>query len=856
MTKDARSHASDQIGSLPDHLIELSPSQWALWRWSGLRGAGFPLQEVLKLSSSDCSRLANRLIDAEENAERLWRIALGAVKNELVNCHSHLRSQVSKAFKLLGKGKIPDLASLGPVTSEAVSEFARACQATDLAWSSFRDAFDKANAETSAAVDRIIDDDRFRKAIVWQNRRALRGTMGILLDPADNHRKSRNRQRKRAEELVAIYWQRYCAKNDTIGFFGPVGWARFSPESETIRVEPGADLVKSRRTYFEGWCIDALAQSLAKNEAIRPWIAPRRVPHSYFDDSTLVLPPNRRVALSPRQVSLLHACDGLRTAKQIAWELIGDAEEQFKEELDVYSLLNDWMDEGIILWALSIPSGTRPDLALWQALDKIDDEDVRNSLARSLLEFQDTYKQINLAAARGNAETLDLALGNLESAFTGLTAIEATRAEGKMYAGRTLVYEDCCRDIEVEIGPHILQSLVTPLSLLLTSARWLTFNAAARYRRVFEQTYTELVRKTGAAVVDAFSFWNNIQNKFYGNNGDPSAEFQLMLQERWMEVLAIPFGRSSVNYSGEQLSRRVNATFQAPGPGWQCARYHSPDVMVAADSVMAIQRDDFQLVLGEMHIAANTLSSGVFVEQRPPGSDFYLAIERDIRAPRIVPMPPKHWHGRIGRCQNILVTPKDVCLEFAPHSPGLLNSRAMLIGDFVIAEEGDDLTFRSRDCSVQVRLIDAFAELLTHHIVNSFKIANPGRHTPRISIDRLVIHRESWQFPPAEIEFAFEKDQYQRYLSARRWARLHDLPRFVFYKSPVEVKPCFLDFDSSIYVEIFAKAIRATVIQAPAGMISISEMLPSPDQVWLPDSQGNLYACEFRIVAVDLLADK
>jgi hypothetical protein len=29
-------------------------------------------------------------------------------------------------------------------------------------------------------------------------------------------------RRRRQEEVVAGYWQRYCAKNDTIGFFGPL----------------------------------------------------------------------------------------------------------------------------------------------------------------------------------------------------------------------------------------------------------------------------------------------------------------------------------------------------------------------------------------------------------------------------------------------------------------------------------------------------------------------------------------------------------------------------------------------------------------------------------------------------------
>ena len=36
----------------------------------------------------------------------------------------------------------------------------------------------------------------------------------------------------------------------------------------------------------------------------------------------------------------------------------------------------------------------------------------------------------------------------------------------------------------------------------------------------------------------------------------------------------------------------------------------------------------------------------------------------------------------------------------------------------------------------------------------------------------------------------------------------HGIPRFVFVKAPVEIKPLYLDLDSPIYMEILAKLIR------------------------------------------------
>src|SRR5436305_1527333 len=84
----------------------------------------------------------------------------------------------------------------------------------------------RGSAGASAALYDLTGEPALREAIAWQNRHALATGIDMLRrhGPEPARRKTKDRQH---ESLVASYLQRYCAKNDTIGFFGPVGWSQF-----------------------------------------------------------------------------------------------------------------------------------------------------------------------------------------------------------------------------------------------------------------------------------------------------------------------------------------------------------------------------------------------------------------------------------------------------------------------------------------------------------------------------------------------------------------------------------------------------------------------------------------------------
>jgi hypothetical protein len=122
--------------------------------------------------------------------------------------------------------------------------------------------------DESARLRAVARDPGFCEAVTWQNPAALANAV-VKVAEGSSSKPSRARQR---EEIVASYWQRYCGKNDTIGFFGPLAWGRVSDDDVPMRVRSGA-LVRERSVHFEGWPLQALAQSLDPQLAVAagPW---------------------------------------------------------------------------------------------------------------------------------------------------------------------------------------------------------------------------------------------------------------------------------------------------------------------------------------------------------------------------------------------------------------------------------------------------------------------------------------------------------------------------------------------------------------------------------------------------------
>src|SRR5437867_2855304 len=91
-----------------DHLVPLS-DDWALWKWFALRGAGFPIDQVLRLATSDAARVVDRYLQAESEATTRCFDALTHLKTRAPR-EKTSQKEMGKAIRHLAAGRLP-----GPV---------------------------------------------------------------------------------------------------------------------------------------------------------------------------------------------------------------------------------------------------------------------------------------------------------------------------------------------------------------------------------------------------------------------------------------------------------------------------------------------------------------------------------------------------------------------------------------------------------------------------------------------------------------------------------------------------------------------------------------------------------------------
>lgn len=574
--------------------------------------------------------------------------------------------------------------------------------------------------DESARLAEIATDRAFGEAVIWQNRSAYRTAVQKI---AGRGAEAGSKRRQR-DGVVAAYWQRYCAKNDTAGFFGPLAWGTIRDKGPAVAVR-SRGFVCEREVHFESWCLEALA----------------RATHT-----SAVVPLNRR------------------------------------PEVDLRAQLEELGDERGL-----------------HALDRLEQ-------ARTAVAGAESCDEL-LATLDAFDETLEL-----------LTGAPPVRTEEAAEGGRTPLYLDCMRDVDVDLGPTLVSELAGSLPLLFEASRWWC-------GRVFAHAQTILSETVGNGPLEpqldpAFDALWQLPRLLAGERTD--------LQHRCAALLD----------AGDDttIAVRAHAAFADHGPAWPLSVFQSADVQIAAADLAAIEAGDFLAVVGDFH-PGNPLTQSLFSTRFPDPERFRAIWHADVGSPTLALI--------LRRNPTMRVTSRNIPDAYNPDDIHLVGSGIAPIraGDNSVPVA--DLTVRGQEIadarnSFRAPLTDLF--FLPMFITAMTTFAPFAETGPRITVGRTVLRRASWRTQAAE--------QPSDVSDLGAWAREHGLPRRAFYLPDGTAKPVYVDFQSPALKRNLHRLVVRAAAADPDASVLFSEMLPEPDQCWL-EHQGARYTNELRLVAVD-----
>lgn len=576
----------------------------------------------------------------------------------------------------------------------------------------------------------VAADPLFREAVAWQNRQVLATQVDTIARAVSQS----GSKRRRREAVVANYWQRYCAKNDMIGFFGPLAWGRIRDDGPAV-ITLSRGLIAQREVHFETWCMDALARQM--DPAIR------------------------------------------------------------------------------------VPLRLHPEREMRTQIDCLVDPLARERAAQALNRFESAREAV--AVARG--DELVPALDAFDATFVEVTGDPPVRPEGSA-GGRTPLFLDCTRDLEMDVGPALVQELAGSLPPFFDSARWYCGRSFALGRRIVSDVIgsAPATQPIGTKFDRAMSALMELPQLLRADLEE--------LQRRWADLLA--------DGDTPSLVKRGAAAFADSAPAWPASVYMSPDVQIAARSIEDIDSGRFLAVVGDFH-PANALLQGMFSERHPDPDRLRGNVHADLGSPLLYGIPRRSPGMLIdARIVPSYTWPDDFHVTLGDGDGAPDGYRTIPLTELLV--DGDECTDRA--ASFRAPLAHLFyipMFLAAMHTFDPFPM--PGAHGGRITVGHTVLRRETWaasagSIPPEPCDFA-------------AWARTLGLPRRIFCRPPGEPKPVYVDLESRLLTNSLHRMLRRVADRDPEASVHFTEMLPGPDECWL-EHEGARYTSELRLVAVDL----
>ena len=475
------------------------------------------------------------------------------------------------------------------------------------------------------------------------------------------------------------------------------------------------------------------------------------------------------------------------------------------------------------------------------AFEVLCDDVTRWSSSAARDRWLSTLKPIaELPAKFAAAESVSVRAQVMDEANARLAELGASRESTRfLYAATNPIGEECMRECHFEIGQELLDEVATE------AAPWI-----------------DLWRDNYAFVADRISVGlRGILAKMQtGNPALPDflracEESNLPLTGGGMVALAhmafrevkAAFAKRMQPHAGSpeyQLTvedcRFVRANFHYPK--FDEYTYPSADIQLAAKSVEAVSRGEYQWVLAELHPAVALLHHG-FYWSCPDKTSLSHALGSTLFG------KPNFHYGFFAA--DFTAT---TAVRFFDAIPGLTW--------FVAPQRGNPKWQTVSPAEAEV-YVDSIGDVCLRRSSDHFHLGSfarnwiiplgfhpfsfsCGKHTPRLRCGKVIVQRRSWNISTDDlVPGDYTGVSRHLVLAIEKLRAEKNLPRFVYIRPTEEAlrrsgaegrdkdtKPVFIDLESYLFLEIFHRWI------VKAGEIEVTEMLPTPDQLLWKEADG------------------